>query len=135
LVLATLPLRVNHKAGDLDMTRVRYGISEKGMMGERGRLFVPADRGHIDLPLRSRIATHESPIEVDVLIDDSVVDTVKMVDDKWQTRRIELPRGRERFQQIDLQLRRPDLPGADETSMRRSSVEIGDWSIISKPHG
>jgi hypothetical protein len=133
-LLASMPLRVSHKAADLDMTRIRYGITEKGMMGSRGRLFVPAGRGHIDLPMRSRIATRESPIEVDVLVDGHVVDTVSMVDDQWLTRRIQWSSGRGRYQEIDLQLRRPDVPNGDETSARRS-VEIGDWSIISKPHG
>jgi hypothetical protein len=134
LLLTSLPLRVNHKAADLDMARIRYGISEKGMMGSRGRLFVPADKAHIDLPLRSRIATPQSPVEVDVLIEGRVVDTVTMVDEKWLTRRIQLPGGRRRFQKIDLRMRGPHLPDGDEVSARRS-VEIGDWNIISKPHG
>jgi hypothetical protein len=134
LLLTSLPLRVNHKAADLDMARIRYGISEKGMMGSRGRLFVPADNGHIDLPLRSRIATPQSPVEVDVLIEGRVVDTVTMVDEKWLTRRIQLPGGGRQFQKIDLRMREPNSPDGDEASARRS-VEIGDWNIISKPHG
>jgi hypothetical protein len=131
---ASMPLRVSHKAADLDMTRIRYGITEKGMMTSRGRLFVPAGQGHIDLPMRSRIATRQSPVEVDVLVDGHVVDTVSMVDDQWLTRRIQWSSGQGRYQEIDLRLRRPDLPDGNGTSARRS-VEIGDWSIISKPHG
>jgi hypothetical protein len=135
VLVAVMPLRVGHKAADLDMTRIRYGISEKGMMGLRGRLFVPADKAHIDLPLRSRVATQQSPTEIDVLVENRIVDTITMVDDKWLTRRIPLPGGGHHVQQIDLRLRRPGLSDADEAPARRSWVEVGDWSIISKPNG
>jgi O-antigen ligase len=134
LLLTSMPLRVSHKTADLDMTRIRYGISEKGLMGSRGRLFVPADKAYIELPVRSRIATQQSPTKVDVLIDHRIVDTITMVDDRWLTRRIQLPGGRRHFQAIDLQLRGPHLRDEDEAAARRS-VEIGNWNIISKPHG
>jgi hypothetical protein len=68
-------------------------------------------------------------VEIEILVDGSVSETVRLSDRNWRTARIALPAGSgRRFRQIDLRIRPGTLGDND-------AVEVGTWEIISKPNG
>jgi hypothetical protein len=119
------------------LTRVTYGISGARVMADRARFFVAGDSSRVLLPLRWRTAAHNGPIEIDISIDREHKATVRLSNDKWIEAALDLvPRSRESVRQIDLVLRESHV-GADAAPDARSRhrVDVGEWSIISKPHG
>jgi hypothetical protein len=133
VLLVSVPFRVATKSAQLDLSRVTYGISAKQLMTSRARFFVPAIGSRVELPLRARSASDNEPVEIDVLVDGSALDTVTITDRNWRKTAINLsgdsPR---RFHQIDLRIRPDALNNVDPG---RSSVEVGKWEIIPKPNG
>ncbi len=133
LLLVSIPFRVGTKSGQLDMSRVTYGISAKQLMTSRARFFVPASESRVEFPLRARGASDHEPVEIDVFVDGSASDAITLTDRNWRKTPVDLsgdsPR---RFRQIDLRIR-PDT--LDNLDPGRSSVEVGKWEIIPKPHG
>jgi hypothetical protein len=134
LLLVSIPFRVSGKSEELDLSRVTYGISARHLVASRARFFVPGSGSGIDLPLRAFDASYdEPPVEIDILVDGSPLETVRFSDRNWKKVRIDFPAGsHRRFRQIDLRIRAGGLAVADST---RPSVEVGTWEIISKPHG
>ena len=133
LLLLSIPLRVGDKAAALDLARVSYGVSPRQLMTSRARLFVPAHPSSVELPLRSRTADDDEPVEIDVFIDGSATQTITLSDGNWQRTPINLPgNSTRRFHQIDLRIR-ADI--VDNVNPDRRSVEVGKWEIISKPNG
>lgn len=133
ILLLSIPFRVGAKSAQLDLSRVSYGVSARQLMTSRVRFFVPVSESRIELPLRARSASDNEPVEIDVLIDGAVSQTVSLRDRNRQTVRIDVPGNSSgRFHQIDLRIK----PGAlDNIDPGRSSVEVGKWEIISKPNG
>jgi hypothetical protein len=133
LLLVSIPFRVGTKSGQLDMSRVTYGISAKQLMTSRARFFVPASESRVELPLRARGASDHEPVEIDVFVDGSASDAITLTDRNWRKTPVDLSGdSSRRFHQIDLRIR-PDT--LDNLDPGRSTVEVGKWEIISKPHG
>ena len=133
LLLVSIPFRVGAKSGQLDMSRVTYGISAKQLMTSRARFFVPASASRVEFPLRARGASDHEPVEIDVFVDGSASDAITLTDRNWRKTPIDLSGdSSRRFHQIDLRIR-PDT--LDNLDPGRSTVEVGKWEIISKPHG
>jgi hypothetical protein len=133
LLLVSLPFRVGAKSAQLDFSRVTYGLSPKQLMTSRARFFVPATDSRVEFPLRARGASDNEPVEIDVLVDGSASDTITLTDRNWRKAPINLSGdSSRRFLQIDLRIRPNTLDNVDPG---RSSVEVGKWEIISKPHG
>ena len=133
LLVISIPFRVTGKSAQLDLTRVTYGLSAKRQMTSRARFFVPESGTRVEIPLRARSANDIEPIEVDVSVDGLTPQTITLTDRSWRRTAIDLPSDpSRRFHQIDLRIR----PGTlDTIDPDRSSVEVGKWEIISKPHG
>jgi hypothetical protein len=135
LLLVSIPFRVSAKSAQLDLSRVTYGVSTRNVMTSRARFFVSSDGWSVDLPLRARGASYDEPVEIDILVDGSVSETVGLSDRNWKTARIQLPGASGGpFRRIDLRIR-PRTLDANESTMR--SVEVGTWTIIPipKPNG
>ena len=133
LLLVSIPFRVSAKSAELDLTEVTYGVSAKQLMTSRARFFVPGAESRIDIPLRARNASDDTPVEIEVLVDGFVSETITLHDRNWRNAPIDLPRDpSRRFHQIDLRIRPHALDNVDPD---RSLVEVGKWEIISKPNG
>ena len=133
LLLVSIPFRVDTKSASLNMTNVTYGVSARQLMTSRARFFVPGSESRIDLPLRARNVSDDTPVEIEVLVDGSVSESITLGDRKWRRSPIDLPRNPSRsFHQIDLRIRPHALDNVDPD---RSLVEVGKWEIISKPNG
>jgi hypothetical protein len=133
LLALSIPFRVNGLSGQLDFSRVSYGVSAKQMMTTRARFFVPAGTARVEFPLRSRTADDDEPVAIDVVVDGTASDTITLSDREWRRSAISLPAdSSRRFHQIDLQIR---TGAADEANPDRQSVEVGKWEIIAKPNG
>jgi O-antigen ligase len=133
LLLLSIPFRVSAKSAQLDLSRVTYGVSARKLITSHARFFVASGGGSVDLPLRSGGASYDEPVEIDVLVDGSTSETVRLSDRNWRTARIDLPAGsNRRFRRIDLRIR-PRAIDANDSNM--PSVEVGTWEIISKPNG
>ena len=100
-------------------------------MTSRARFFVPATTR--ELNWLSRQGASDNDGLIDVLVDGSVSDTITLTNRNWRKAPITLSGdSSRRFHQIDLRIR-PDT--LDIVDPGRSSVEVGKWEIISKPHG
>ena len=133
LLLVSIPFRVGAKSAQLDCRASRYGISAKQLMTSRARFFVPASESRVEFPLRARGASDHEPVEIDVFVDGSASDAITLTDRNWRKTPIDLSGdSSRRFHQIDLRIR-PDT--LDNLDPGRSTVEVGKWEIIPKPHG
>jgi hypothetical protein len=95
-------------------------------------VLVPDTAAQVTVPVRGRGASVNDPLEVDVSLDGSHVNTVTIVDRRWQSVRIPLqPASSGRLQHLDLIIR----PARSRDATRRRDVEIGEPVIIPKPHG
>ncbi len=134
LLLISIPIRVYAKAQRIDFSQVSYGLSARRIMTSRARFFVPADASGVEVPVRTRDATGDDPVVVDIFVDDIAAETISLTDREWQTARIDVPNDSpRRFHQMELRIRRSDrIARGDAVD---PSVEVGTWNIISKPNG
>ena len=134
-LVISLPLRVHHRAQDIDFAQVSYGLTNGRLTSARARIFVPAERAHVEIPLRARAAGEDQHVLVDVFVDDMMTNTVRLTDRAWQRTRIDFPiKVSGKFHQLELRIR--PLESEDVVfDPRRDDVEVGKWEIISKPNG
>jgi hypothetical protein len=133
VLLLSIPFRVAAKSTQLDLSRVTYGVSSKQLMTSRARFFVPISESRIEVPIRARDASDDEPVEIDILINGAVSKTLTLRDQSRQTVRIDVSGNSSgRFHQIDLRIKPGELDDIDSSG---SSVEVGNWEIISKPNG
>lgn len=133
-LLVSLPLRLQSKASAVDFSRVNYGLSARNIMAHRATVFVPVNNASVEIPVRSRAASDDDPVYVDVLVDRSPAGTITLTHRDWQRPHVQLPAGSERrFHEIELRIRRTESPVVVDDD--RLSVEVGTWEIISKPNG
>ena len=126
VLLVSIPFRVNEKWAEHDRSRVTYGISEKQVMTSHARFFVSSDGSRVDLPLRAP-ASFDEPVEIDILVDGSMSETITLSDRNWQRARIELPPGpNRRFRQIDLQIRPGTVEAVGSTRPPGRNRHLGD---------
>lgn len=125
IVLAvSVPPRIERKSARIDFTRITYGLRDKEVT-TRGRFWVPATTLRLTIPLRERSASTESPVSVDILVDEKLAASITLTEDEWRHAELRLRRSDEaKPRQIDLRIRGRD---------RSSRVEVGDWDIISTP--
>jgi hypothetical protein len=117
-------MRVEHKSVKIDFSRISYGLADK-QLTSRGRFFVAARTSRVTIPLRARSATPESPVSLDIRVDERLAATITLTESGWRRAEIELKGARPaRVHQIDLRIRERESG---------SSVEVGDWEIISSP--
>jgi O-Antigen ligase len=134
ILLVSIPFRVASHVSRIDLSRVRYGVSTRQLMTSRSRFFVPAGTAQVALPLRSRTADDDEPVEIDVFIDGSASATITLIDRSWRRTAINLPPdASRRFHEVDLRIRPDDT--LDNVEPDRRSVEVGKWEIIAKPNG
>lgn len=129
----SIPFRVGAKTANVDLARVSYGVSAKQLMTSRARFFVPVGTSRVEIPLRSRTADDDGPVEIEVRVDGVSSESITLSDPNWRRAPIALRGGSsQRFHQIDLQIK-PDT--LDTVDPDRRSVEVGKWEIIAKPNG
>jgi hypothetical protein len=129
-----LPWRVDEKLTLIDLAHVTYGLSDARVMAERARFFVPGGTTRVVLPLRAR-SVPDQPLAVDIAIDKVHAVTVQLTNDRWTEWSLNIPEttSGDRAHQIDLRLRDPaETRGAAPQGHR---IDVGDWSIIPRPHG
>jgi hypothetical protein len=134
ILAASIPVRVQIKAQSIDFTEIRHGFSTRQMVTSRARFYVHAGAERVDVPLRGRSSDDDRDILVEVLVDDVARETIAVTGREWRTAHVALPpRSSGRFHEIELRVR-PPAPDGGAAGGRRS-VEVGNWEIISKPHG
>ena len=133
VLAVSIPFRVVAKSADTDFARVSYGVSPEHLMTSRARLFVPVGTSRVDIPLRSRTADDDEPVEIEVRVDGVSSESITLSDPNWRRAPINLRGGSsQRFHQIDLRIKPDTLDAVDPD---RRSVEVGKWEIIAKPNG
>jgi len=134
LLISILP-RVERKTDRLDLSTVRFGFSEQQLVSSHGRLFIQGDRLQAALPLRAWGVSHDSPLDVDLFVNEHLTRSFTIADSEWRSERIELPQnGTRRFYQIDLLIKPPAIL-EDVDSRSRRGLQVGDWEIMPKPNG
>jgi O-antigen ligase len=134
LLAISLPLRVERHIGRVDLSRVRYGLTSRHMMSSRTRFFVPADKPQVQVPLRARGASDETPVRIAVSVDGVARNDITIASPEWQTVRVRLPgSSAKRFHEVELRI--APSGEAEDADPDRSPVEVGNWEIISKPNG
>jgi hypothetical protein len=132
VLLTSVGPRVYDKMRLIDFSGVTYGLTNGRFADSHARVLVPDTAAQVTVPVRGRGASANDPLEVDISLDGSHVNTVTIVDRRWQSVRIPLqPASSGRLQHLDLTIR----PARSRDATRRRDVEIGEPVIIPKPHG
>jgi O-antigen ligase len=132
VLLASVGPRVYDKMRVIDFSGVTYGLTNGRFAESHARVFVPDTAAQVTVPVRGRGASANDPLEVDISFDGRRVNTLTIVDRRWQSVHIPLqPAHAGRLQHLDLTIR----PARNRDTTRRRDVEIGEPVIIPRPNG
>lgn len=131
ILTASIGARIYLKMPLINWASITYGLADDRFISSRARLFIPcAAACDVMLPFRARAASPETPVEMDVLVDDKIVETITITDRVWRSTHLPLENHKtNQVHRIDLQIRNSD------TARSRRAVEVGERRIIPKPHG
>jgi hypothetical protein len=144
LLGVSLSTRVASAVGEIDITKVEYGLylgetepdgTPFRWTGGRARLFVPATATDITLPLRAiLVGDNREAMTVVVSFDGRWSLAVELEDGEWHVHRVRLPptRAGARYRTVDLRVERPWRPSdaiPGNADRRELGVKLGEVGV------
>ena len=144
LLACSIPPRVVQQSRGIDFAAVTYGlhdIEDNGIDRYRwttghGTLFIPADAGDIELPLRAPLIDRTGPMQVEIHLDGRLANRLELRDPNWHRVRMEIPPSGPRYRALEL-LVDPTwvpadlLPGSED--VRELGIMVG--AVVNGPPG
>jgi hypothetical protein len=113
LIATSVPIRARSAIGEIDFTKVSYGVNswELDGSGKRFRwtgaiatLFLPASMSLVNLPVSGSKAGAPNGVDIDIRIDGEPAGHLHLTDEVWHDIRLVAPRTRARVWRVDLDI-------------------------------
>ena len=136
LLALSVPPRIAARTAGIDFTTITYGLHDLEDNGvDRFRwttghatLFIDADAGAIELPLRAPLIDLTGPMTVEIFLDERLAHRIELTAADWRRVHVQIPPSDRRYRTLDLTITPTWFPAAllpGSTDPRELGVMLG----------